>query len=123
MTFPIQHALLYPARAPGVDAPLDLAKLFKLEFRPVEDSHFPMLRLAKQVMHVGGVAPAIYNAANEIAVAAFLEGRTPFLAIPNIVDHCLQTITNFEPATLADVLSVDAAARRSAQTFLGELKK
>lgn len=123
MTFPIQHALLYPQRAPGVDAPLDLAKLFKLEFRPVEESHFPMLRLAKQVMHAGGVAPAVYNAANEIAVAAFLEGRTPFLAIPRIVDHCLQTITNFEPTALADVLSVDAAARRAAQTFLGELNK
>lgn len=123
MTFPIQHALLYPQRAPGVEAPLDLAKLFKLEFRPVEEAHFPMLRLAKQVMHAGGVAPAVYNAANEIAVAAFLEGRLPFLAIPRIVDQCLQTITNFEPAALADVLSVDAAARRAAQTFLGQLNK
>ena len=123
MTFPIQHALLHPQRAPGVEAPLNLEKLFKLELRPVEENRFPMLRLAKQVMRAGGVAPAVYNAANEIAVAAFLEGRAPFLAIPNIVDHCLQTTTNFEPTALADVLSVDASTRRTAQTYLGELNK
>ena len=121
MTFPIQHALLHPTRLPGVEAPLDLAKLFSLEFRPVEESRFPMLRLAKQVMRTGGVAPAIYNAANEIAVAAFLEGRVPFLAIPQIVDHTLQNISNFEPRDLADVLSADTDARRTAQTFLGAL--
>ncbi len=121
MTFPIQHALLHPTRAPGVDAPLDLAKLFSLEFRPVEEARFPMLRLAKQVMHAGGVAPAVYNAANEIAVAAFLEGRVPFLAIPRIVDQTLQNISNFEPAALADVLNVDAAARHTAKNHLGAL--
>lgn len=123
MTFPIQHALLHPTRAPGVEAPLDLAKLLSLEFRPVEESRFPMLRLAKQVIHAGGVAPAVYNAANEVAVAAFLEGRVPFLAIPRIVDQTLQNISNFEPATLADVLTVDTDARRKAQTFLGALNQ
>jgi 1-deoxy-D-xylulose-5-phosphate reductoisomerase len=119
MTFPIQHALLHPARAHGVEAPLDLAKLLSLEFRPVNEARFPMLRLAKQVMTAGGVAPAIYNAANEVAVAAFLEGRVPFLAIPRIVDQTLQNISNFEPRALADVLSVDADARRVAQIHLG----
>jgi 1-deoxy-D-xylulose-5-phosphate reductoisomerase len=118
MTFPIQHALLHPARVPGVEAPLDLAKLLSLEFRPVDETRFPMLPLAKQVMHAGGVAPAIYNAANEIAVAAFLDGRVRFLAIPQIVDHTLAAVSNFEPATLADVLSADADARRIAQTYL-----
>ncbi|MFT3781862.1 MAG: 1-deoxy-D-xylulose-5-phosphate reductoisomerase [Nibricoccus sp.] len=123
MTFPIQHALLHPRRAAGVDAPLDLAKLLKLEFRPVEESRFPMLSLAKQVMHAAGVAPAVYNAANEIAVAAFLEGRAPFLAIPQIVEHTLQTVSNFEPSALSDVLSVDSNARHVAQTYLGQLNK
>ena len=121
MTFPIQHALLHPTRAPGVEAPLDLAKLLSLEFRPVEESRFPMLRLAKQVMHAGGVAPAVYNAANEIAVAAFLDGRVPFLAIPRIVEQTLENISNFEPNALADVLSVDADARRTALACLGAL--
>jgi 1-deoxy-D-xylulose-5-phosphate reductoisomerase len=118
MTFPIQHALLHPARVPGVEAPLDLAKLLSLEFRPVDETRFPMLSLAKQAMRAGGVAPAIYNAANEIAVAAFLDGRARFLAIPQIVDHTLAAVSNFEPAALADVLSADADARRIAHTYL-----
>jgi 1-deoxy-D-xylulose-5-phosphate reductoisomerase len=118
MTFPIQHALLHPTRLPGVEAPLDLAKLLSLEFRPVDESRFPMLSLARQVMRTGGVAPAIYNAANEIAVAAFLDGRVRFLAIPQIVEHTLQNISHFEPAALAEVLSADADARRIAHTYL-----
>jgi len=121
MTFPIQHALLYPARVRGVEPPLNLDKLLSLEFRPVDENRFPMLRLARQCMNAGGVAPAIYNAANEIAVAAFLDGRVPFLAIPKIVDQTLQNISNFEPSALADVLSVDTAARQKAQTCLGAL--
>src|SRR6185369_14333810 len=96
MTFPIQHALLHPQRVKGVDAPLDLDRLFALEFRPVDEGRFPMLGLAKQCMRAAGVAPAIYNAANEVAVAAFLAGKIPFLAIPRIVEQCLGTISNFE---------------------------
>ncbi|MBW8781029.1 MAG: 1-deoxy-D-xylulose-5-phosphate reductoisomerase [Verrucomicrobia bacterium] len=115
MTFPIQHALLHPMRAPGVETPLDLAKLFSLEFRPADDVRFPMLRLAREVMHAGGTAPAVYNAANEIAVAAFLGGKIPFLAIPQVVDKTLQTLASFEPADLPAVLAVDADARRIAQ--------
>jgi 1-deoxy-D-xylulose-5-phosphate reductoisomerase len=114
MTFPIQHALLHPERAPGVDSALDFTKLLGLEFRPVDEARFPMLRLAKQAMETGGVAPAVYNAANEIAVATFLNGNIPFLAIPRIVEHTLATIRNFEPADLASVLAVDADARRAA---------
>jgi 1-deoxy-D-xylulose-5-phosphate reductoisomerase len=122
MTFPIQHALLHPARAPGVDAPLDLTKLLSLEFRPVDEARFPMLRLAREVMHTGGSSPAVYNAANEIAVAAFLAGRIPFLAIPQVVDKTLQTLTSFEPADLAAVLAVDAEARRIATSSLSALR-
>ena len=118
MTFPIQHALLYPARARGVDAPLDLTKLLSLEFRPVDEARFPMLRLAREVMHAGGSSPAAYNAANEIAVAAFLAGRIPFLAIPQVVDRSLQALTPFEPADLAAVLAADAEARRVAVSQL-----
>ena len=118
MTFPIQHALLYPARARGVDAPLDLTKLLSLEFRPVDEARFPMLRLAREVMHAGGSSPAAYNAANEIAVAAFLAGRIPFLAIPQVVDKSLQALTPFEPADLAAVLTADAEARRVAVSQL-----
>lgn len=112
MTFPIQHALLHPERAPGVDSSLDFTRLLGLEFRPVDEQRFPMLRLARAAMLAGGVAPAVYNAANELAVAAFLGGKIPFLAIPRVVEHTLGAIRNFEPADLAAVLGVDAEARR-----------
>ena len=122
MTFPIQHALLHPERAPGVEAALDFTKLLGLEFRPVDESRFPMLRLARHTMAAAGVAPAIYNAANEVAVAAFLNCNIPFLAIPRVVEHTLATIPNFEPTGLAAVLAVDADARRAATAALLHLK-
>ncbi|HZP59459.1 MAG TPA: 1-deoxy-D-xylulose-5-phosphate reductoisomerase [Opitutaceae bacterium] len=118
MTFPIQHALLFPGRAAGVDAPVDLQKIFSLEFRPVDETRYPCLRLARQAMEAGGVAPAIFNAANEVAVTAFLGGRTSFLAIPQIIEHSLANVANFEPVDLAAVLAADADARRAATTFL-----
>jgi 1-deoxy-D-xylulose-5-phosphate reductoisomerase len=121
MTFPIQHALLYPERAPGVESSLDFTRLLGLEFRPVDEHRFPMLRLAKQTMTAGGVAPAVFNAANELAVAAFLDGRIPFLAIPNVVEHTLGTITNFEPADLPAVVGIDAEARRAASAYIKTL--
>lgn len=121
MTFPIQHALLYPERVPGVDAALDFTRLLGLEFRPVDEGRFPMLRLAKATMAAGGVAPAIYNAANELAVAAFLAGQIPFLAIPSVVEHTLATITNFEPADLPAVVAIDAESRRVAAAHLQTL--
>ncbi|HEV8072777.1 MAG TPA: 1-deoxy-D-xylulose-5-phosphate reductoisomerase [Opitutaceae bacterium] len=118
MTFPIQHALLFPARAPGVDAPVDLQKLFSLEFRPLDETRYPCLRLARETMEAGGGASAIFNAANEVAVAAFLDGRVSFLAIPRIIEQTLQNVANFEPADLAAVLALDADARRVATSLL-----
>ena len=121
MTFPIQHALLHPERAPGVDSALDFTRLLGLEFRPVDEARCPMLRLAREAMIAGGVAPAIYNAANEIAVAAFLANRIPFLAIPGLVEHTLAQIRNFEPNDLPAVLAIDAEARRVAHQRLASL--
>jgi 1-deoxy-D-xylulose-5-phosphate reductoisomerase len=118
MTFPIQHALLHPERMPGVEPALDFTKLLGLEFRPVDEARFPMLRLARATMTAGGVAPAIYNAANELAVAAFLEDRIPFLAIPGVVEHTLETIRNFEPQDLPAVVAIDAESRRVASAHL-----
>ena len=122
MTFPIQHALLHPARSGnGTERTLDLSRLLTLEFRPVDEARFPMLALAKQTMRAGGTAPAIYNAANEIAVAAFLENKLPFLAIPRVVENTLAALAPEaarEPATLDDVFAVDAQARRVAKANL-----
>jgi 1-deoxy-D-xylulose-5-phosphate reductoisomerase len=122
MTFPIQHALLYPERAPGIDAPLDLQKLFSLDFCPVDETRYPCLRLARTVMDAGGVAPAVYNAANEVAVTAFLAGRLPFLAISEVIDKTLQSVSNFEPADLDAVLEADMAARRAARSIITSIK-
>ncbi len=119
MTFPIQHALLFPDRAtPPTDAALDLNRSFALDFRPVETARYPMLGLAQAAMAAGGVAPAVFNAANEVAVAAFLAEQMPFLAISHVVEQTLAQVNNFEPATLNDVLQADATARRLAQALL-----
>ena len=119
MTFPIQHALLWPDRAPApTDRALDLGQALSLDFRPVDETRFPCLRLAKEAMRAGGTAPAVFNAANEVAVAAFLGGSIPFLAIPRVIDQTLQTVENFEPETLAAVLHADAQARRTAGGLL-----
>ena len=119
MTFPIQHALLYPERAAaGTDTALSLDRIFSLDFRPVDEVRYPCLRLAREAMAAGGVAPAVFNAANEVAVAAFLQNRVPFLAIPRIIDKTLAAVKNFEPGSLDEVLATDAAARRAAtETF------
>lgn len=119
MTFPIQHALLWPERArTPTDAPLAVDRAFSLDFKPVDFARYPMLELAHGAMRSGGSAPAIYNAANEIAVAAFLDGKAPFLAIPRIVEQTLSRMSAREPATLDDVLEADAEARRLASEQL-----
>jgi 1-deoxy-D-xylulose-5-phosphate reductoisomerase len=89
-----------------------------LEFRPVDEARFPMLRLAREVMMAGGAAPAIYNAANEVAVAAFLAGRLPFLAIPRVVETVLAEMPALPSSDLTAVLAADAEARRRATARL-----
>jgi 1-deoxy-D-xylulose-5-phosphate reductoisomerase len=112
MTFPIQHALLWPGRAPAsTETALPLEKVFSLDFRPVDESRYPCLRLARAAMTAGGTAPAAFNAANEVAVAAFLDGRAPFLAIPRIVEQTLSGLKTVEPNSLAEVIAADQEAR------------
>ncbi len=119
MTFPIQHCLFYPDRAPNAtDQTLPLDRALALDFRPVDESRYPMLRLAREAITAGGAAPAVYNAANEVAVAAFLDGRIPFLAIARIVEQTLAKVKNSEPERLEQVLASDAEARRTAATLL-----
>lgn len=119
MTFPIQHALLYPDRAPtSTDAGLPLDRLLSLDFRPVDEQRYPCLRLAREAMISGGIAPAIFNAANEVAVAAFLEKRAPFLAIPQIIEQTLSRIKIVEPTSLDHVLAADTEARQIAHHLL-----
>jgi len=111
MTFPIQRALLPDSATRGVDHALDLMKQFSLDFKPVDESRYPLYRLARKTMEAGGVTPAIFNASNEVAVEAFLDGRIDFLAISDVVDHTLQNVPSFEPTDLPSVLAIDAEAR------------
>jgi 1-deoxy-D-xylulose-5-phosphate reductoisomerase len=123
MTFPIQYALLYPERVAGVDKHVDLTQALSLDFRPIDGTKFPMFALAQQAMEAGGVAPAVYNAANEVAVAAFLKGNIPFLAIPAVVGHSLADVPNVDPAELPEVLASDAHARRVAEAEISRLSR
>jgi 1-deoxy-D-xylulose-5-phosphate reductoisomerase len=123
MTFPIQHALFYPDRAPGgTEAGLSLDQMFSLDFRPVDEHRYPCLRLAREAMRAGGTAPAVFNAANEIAVASFLAGAIPFLAIPHVVDNALSRLKTVEPNTLDEAIAADLAARTVATEFSKSLK-
>jgi len=122
MTFPIQHALFYPERAPaGTDQGLPLEQLFSLDFRPADENRYPCLRLAREAMRTGGSAPATFNAANEIAVAAFLDGTIPFLAIPRVVEYALSSLKAVEPTSLEEVIAADLSARTTATAFINQL--
>ncbi len=114
MTFAIQHALLFPERAPGVDETVNFADAFSLDFRPPDPRRFPCLRLARDALVAGGVAPTAFNAANEVAVKAFLENRIGFSAIARTIEHTLETMENREPVDLTEILNADTDARRVA---------
>jgi 1-deoxy-D-xylulose-5-phosphate reductoisomerase len=118
MRTPIACALAWPDRiASGVGA-LDLAQLGKLEFERADPVRFPCLRLAAEAIRLGGTAPAALNAANEVAVEAFLGGRLPFPAIAEVIENVLGE-TNVEPlASLEQVYAVDVEARGLAARFV-----
>lgn len=118
MTFAIQHALLYPDRAENVTPGLDFAGALNLDFRPVESARYPCLDLARNAMEDCGVAPGVFNAANEIAVDAFVEGRIKFVEIAKIVEKTLETIDNVEPSSIEEVLEYDTKARRIAADLI-----
>jgi len=118
MRTPIAYALAYPERiAAGVEA-LDLFKIARLDFYPPDFERFPCLRLAYDALRAGGTAAAILNAANEIAVAAFLERQLPFLGIPRLIAETLESLPAGPEGSLGDVLAADAEARRVAGDLL-----
>jgi 1-deoxy-D-xylulose-5-phosphate reductoisomerase len=121
MTFAIQHALFYPDRLNGVHESLDFSHCLQLDFRPPDLARFPCLRLAREALEAGGCAPAVFNAANEIAVEAFLNNQLPYLAIARVIEHSLTALPFGEPACLSDVLDADAAARQGALDYLQKL--
>lgn len=114
MRTPISYCLAWPDRMPAPVEQLDLAKIAQLSFEEPDLVRFPCLQLAKDALAQGRGAPAILNAANEIAVAAFLDKRIGFMDIPSVVESVLAGYDAPVPATIADILALDSEARRRA---------
>jgi 1-deoxy-D-xylulose-5-phosphate reductoisomerase len=115
MRVPISYALTYPDRAGTPIPPLDLASGLTLEFGPPDLETFPMLALARRAGEQGGTYPCAYNAANEVAVAAFLDGRLPFLRIADVVEETLAAADGAGARDRDDLVEADANARRVAE--------
>jgi len=118
MRVPIASVLAWPSRMDTPCAPLDLAALGELTFRAPDEARFPATRLARQAAEAGGGMPAVLNAANEVAVAAFLAGKLAFTRIAVEVETVMNRMTPTAPASLADVIALDAEARRIATHML-----
>lgn len=118
MRTPIAYGLGYPERLESGVGSLDLLKIGRLDFSAPDQKRFPCLRLAYEALEVGGTAPAILNAANEIAVEAFLADQIGFMDIPVVIESVLSA-SNIEPVvSIAQLVEVDAGARRSAKLWL-----
>jgi 1-deoxy-D-xylulose-5-phosphate reductoisomerase len=122
MKGPIAYALSYPERLHDVIAPLDLCKIGKLEFYAPDSEKFRNLELAYRALRKGGTMPAVLNAANEIAVAAFIEGIIKFIDMPEIIEETMNVHSSIEPQTIADVLRVDAWSRMHAKKIVERMK-
>lgn len=115
MRTPIAHAMAWPERMGSGVAPLDVFDVARLDFEEPDLKRFPCLALAEQAAQSSGTAPAILNAANEIAVEAFLEERLGFTHIPELIDYCLQQVPVRVAADLQTVLEDDARGREVAR--------
>lgn len=117
MRLPIQWALLFPDRVVGVASPLDLQTLSALTFERPDPVRFPALEIGLHAMEMGGVAPAMMNAANEVAVQAYLEGRTSFYGITDCVAHVLERCQTVVRPSLEAIFAADETARHLAQKY------
>ena len=116
MRLPILYALAYPER-PASTLTFDLAALSRLDFEPPDFERFPCLRLAYEAAEKGGAHCIALNAADEVAVEAFLERRIPFTGIPRTIERVLASIPEAHPTTIAGVLAADQEARQMARAF------
>jgi 1-deoxy-D-xylulose-5-phosphate reductoisomerase len=119
MCFPIQYAVTYPERMPSGLPPLDLAKLGSLSFEAPDEKRFPALRLAREAGEAGGTLPGVFNAANEVAVEAFLEGRISFPRIWGMVESVMQEHRTEKNPNLDSIVAADQWARVQAKAQLG----
>lgn len=118
MRTPIAHAMAWPERMTSGVKPLDFFAVGKLEFEKPDMQRFPALKLAREAYQQGGTATTTLNAANEVAVAAFLESRLPFTAITQVVAHCLERAEILDGKNLDDILVVDKLTRQLAASYI-----
>ena len=118
MRTPISYAMAWPDRLDWGPEPLDLATIDNLTFAQVDPDRFPCFMLARQALEAGGVAPAVLNAANEVAVGAFLTGKIGFLDIASIVDSCLSKALVGDLTTIEAVCAIDQTAREHARQIV-----
>jgi 1-deoxy-D-xylulose-5-phosphate reductoisomerase len=119
----LAHGLAWPDRVDSGVAPLDLAALARFDFETPDLDAFPCLGLAYRALEAGGSAPAILNAANEIAVSAFLQGRLGFLGIPDLVLACLDELPSGPAGNLDQLMATDAQARTLAETLIPRMQR
>ena len=118
MRIPIAYALAWPERLETPAQKLDLAAIARLDFETPDLERFPALRLARQALEKGGAAPIVLNAANEVAVAYFLEGRLGFADIARMVEDALNEADFVNPRSIGDVLEVDARVRSGVESAM-----
>ncbi len=123
MKGPISYALFYPERCPGGLARLDLLKVRTLEFLSPDFERFPCLRLACKAGKTGGTLPAVMNAANEVAVSAFIEDRIGFMDIPTVIDQSIALHRLREVESLEDVMEADRWARKTGEKIIKKMKE
>jgi len=117
MRLPIQYALFYPQRIKSSFPRFDFAAYPNLTFEKPDMEAFPAIDLACQAMKKGGTMPCVLNAANEVAVNAFLRDKTSFLNIPAIVEKCMQAASFIAKPAMNDYIESDAEARKLAESF------
>jgi 1-deoxy-D-xylulose-5-phosphate reductoisomerase len=123
MRTPIAHALAYPDRIDAGVKRLDLAEVSRLTFERPDLERFPCLGLAYAALEAGGTAPAILNAANEIAVATFLDGRLGYAAIAAVIGDVLDALPAGPAASLDQILAADGEARRAAEAAVARRRR
>ena len=122
MCFPIQYAVTFPERMPSGLPPLDLAKLGSLTFEAPDEKRFPALRLAREAGEAGGTLPGVFNAANEVAVEAFLAEQIPFPRIWGMVEEVMQKHSTLSSPDLEAIIEADRWARSEAKVRLEKRK-
>lgn len=121
MRIPIAHAMAWPERFASGASALDLFQIKRLDFEAPDFERFPCLQRAYDAVRAGDTMPAILNAANEIAVASFLDGHIRFTAIPDVIKHAMDTVENLKATDIEAVLEADRLSRHAAESFISTL--